>query len=149
MTREEVEQLALDTMCSGLNCAETLVQVGARLGGIDAAGLVPRLATCFGGGLGRSQAELCGALAGGTMALGLLYGRDRPGESAETAVNLAAAFRQQFIERHGSSTCRELLAAFGPQENWSRCKELVAVTAGLLFELVEAERKNRPANQAA
>jgi C_GCAxxG_C_C family probable redox protein len=149
MTRQEVEKLAFDTMSSGLNCAETVLQVTASLFEVPTDGLVPRVATCFGGGLGRCQDELCGALAGGAMALGLLYGRDRPGGSCETAHTLAASLRQQFIERHGSSTCRALLARFGEQENWSRCKELVAVTAGMLLALVEAEQTGRQAAQAS
>lgn len=149
MTREDVEKLAFDTMSTGLNCAETLLQVGTTVCGVATGALVPRLATCFGGGLARSQGELCGALAGATMTLGLLYGRDVPGAPCDTALTLAAEFRRRFIERHGSSTCRVLLEGFGTQENWARCKALVATTAGMLYELVEAERKKHPANQAA
>ena len=36
---------------------------------------VPRIASGFGGGIGR-QGETCGAVTGGVMALGLIYGRD-------------------------------------------------------------------------
>jgi C_GCAxxG_C_C family probable redox protein len=98
------------------------------------------MATCFGGGYGRCKDELCGALAGGAMALGLLFGRDAPGANWDTAAKLSAALRQRVIERYGSPTCRVLLDRFEPQDNWSRCKELVAATVGILHDLVEDER---------
>ncbi|WP_300155287.1 C-GCAxxG-C-C family protein [Solidesulfovibrio sp.] len=134
MTRQETERYAFET--KGLNCAETLLRAGIDCLGIQSNGTPSRIATCFGGGLGRCQEELCGALAGGTMALGLAYGRDTAGDSAETAYEAAAEFRRRFVALHGASRCRELLEVFGEQEDWSACKRLMAEAAGLLYDLV-------------
>jgi len=137
MTRQETEQYALTVMCSGHNCAESVLRTAVECLGIDSGGTPLRIATGFGGGVGRCKEELCGALAGGLMSLGLALGRDIAGTSADAACNAAAEFRRRFIELFGSSRCCDLLQAFGEQENWSACKRLVADTAGLLHDLAE------------
>jgi C_GCAxxG_C_C family probable redox protein len=136
MDREQVEQAALQAISSGLNCAESVLRSAGLHLGVNADGGLTRAASCFGGGVGRSKQELCGALAGGLMALGLARGRDAAGQSCEEAYDLAAEFRERFIARHGASACHVLLEGFGPQEDWACCKRLTAETAGLLFDLV-------------
>ncbi len=71
---------------------------------------LPRVATCFGAGLGR-RGEICGALAGALIAVGLRHGR-REGEgdeakerSYERAAYVVGAFRERF----GTILCRELI----------------------------------------
>lgn len=150
MTRKQTEQYAFDAISSGFNCAETLVRTGTASLGITPSDLPSRVATGFGGGLARSKAELCGALAGGTMVLGFAYGRDNAEASSEAACAAAAAFRERFIALHGSSCCGKLLETFGEQENWSACKRLVAETAGLLHDVITemAGEIDRPTFQA-
>ncbi len=145
MTRQEAEQTAFDMMTAGFNCAETLLGLAVSHLGVGADhGASMRLATCFGGGVGRSREELCGALSGAVMALGLAYGRDAADASPKVALGLAAEFRDRFRQRFGASVCREVLERLGPQENWSACKRLVADTAGMLHELFEEQRVRNP-----
>jgi len=143
MTRQEAEQYALDVISSGYNCAESVLQTAITHFQIPSHGTPTRIASCFGGGVGRSQGELCGALAGGLMALGLCFGRDIPQASCEQAYDLGAELRKHFIKLHGTSTCCELLECFGEQENWSACKRLVADTAALVHEVIREVRSGR------
>ncbi|MCM0755245.1 C-GCAxxG-C-C family protein [Desulfovibrio aminophilus] len=136
MTRNEIEASALANMEAHFNCAESVLRGACHCCGLAAP---TRVATCFGGGVGRSKSELCGALAGGLMALGLSTGRDAPEMSSDRAQDLAAEFRRRFIEHNGSSICGVLLERFGEQKDWERCKRLTAETAGLLFDLLRAE----------
>jgi C_GCAxxG_C_C family probable redox protein len=69
--------------------------------------LVPRIATGFGGGIGRSGA-VCGAVVGGTMAIGLRHGRDESSQSSDRAYALAQQFRRRFEKEMGTISCREL-----------------------------------------
>ena len=140
MTRQEVEQYAFATISSGMNCAESVLHTAMNQCGLPTDGTPTRIASCFGGGVGRSKDELCGALAGGLMALGLCFGRDVPGTSCELAYDLAAEFRERFIELHGSSKCRDLRECFGEQIEWAACRKLVAETTGLLHEILEEQR---------
>lgn len=137
MNREEFESEALALMNSGLNCAETVLLASARHLIPGPIGSVPRIATCFGGGVGRSFTDICGALSGAVMALGLAHGRDLPGLPPDRAQALAAELRQRFIAAHGASSCGQLLAAFGPQENMAACKRLTAATVGMLWDILE------------
>jgi C_GCAxxG_C_C family probable redox protein len=91
------------------NCAQSVFWSFA-----DALGLDPdtalRIASGFGGGVARRQ-EICGAVAGGVMVLGLRCGR---GESEAPEANDAARariedFLSRFEARHGSILCRDLL----------------------------------------
>jgi C_GCAxxG_C_C family probable redox protein len=135
MNREQVEQAALEAISSGLNCAESVLSTAGLHLGVNGNGGLTRAASCFGGGVGRSKQELCGALAGGLMALGLAHGRDTPEQSCEMAYDLGAEFREQFLALHGASACCDLLERFGPQQDWECCKRLTSSAAGLLFDL--------------
>jgi C_GCAxxG_C_C family probable redox protein len=69
--------------------------------------IIPRIATPFGGGIG-GRGEVCGAVIGSVMAIGLKHGREEPSQSRDTAYALAREFCQRFEEETGSLSCREL-----------------------------------------
>jgi C_GCAxxG_C_C family probable redox protein len=69
--------------------------------------LVPRIATAFGGGIGRTGA-VCGAVVGATMAIGLKHGRDEASQSRDRTYALAQEFRRCFEQEMGTISCREL-----------------------------------------
>jgi C_GCAxxG_C_C family probable redox protein len=76
-------------------------------------GLALRLATGFGSGMGR-MCEVCGALSGAFMVIGMKYGKDktdgtRYGNGTETTYRLVAEAASKFKERNGSVYCRELI----------------------------------------
>jgi hypothetical protein len=56
-----------------------VLAVGEHLLGEIDAGHMCQLACAFGGGVGLSRQEMCGALSGGVLLIGLLYGRTHPG----------------------------------------------------------------------
>lgn len=138
MTRELIETKAFDAFQSGFHCAEavskTLVEAVAGRTGEE----LPRCATGFGGGMGGSHEEACGAFTGGVIALGCIFGRMEPGADKQQVTELTAAFRQAFIDRFGATRCQTILDGFGKQENMMRCKRLTATTAGLLWEMITA-----------
>lgn len=67
----------------------------------------------FGGGMGGTHEELCGAVSGGLLVLGLLYphtkGTDREGK--REIYRLAKEFRERFGKRFGHTRCGDLLRA--------------------------------------
>jgi C_GCAxxG_C_C family probable redox protein len=71
--------------------------------------LIPRVATAFGGGMGRCG-SVCGALTGGLMAIGVKYGTNEPSaEKRSRAYELAETFYRQFEKQNRSVMCRELI----------------------------------------
>ncbi len=102
-------EVAVEKFLSGYNCAQSVLYAFGPELGLEAETAL-RMATGLGAGIGR-RGEVCGAVTGGILALGLKYGRgerqDRPAteETYRKAEELMAAFER----RHGSCTCRVLL----------------------------------------
>ncbi len=104
----DVSAKALENFDSGLNCAESvLLAVGKELDYGQAGGL-PRIATGFGGGIARNG-NLCGALSGGIMAIGLALGRDDSRGSRDPCYPAVDRLFNGFLEKFGSSQCRDLI----------------------------------------
>lgn len=142
-------QRARELFYAGYNCAQAVFCAYAEDMGLelDAAA---RMASSFGGGLGRLR-EVCGALSGAELALGVLRGYSDVSDPALKAEHyrrvraLAEAFRQQ----NGAYICRELLKDVkttpGGQpeprtpEFYSRrpCLRLVGEAAALLERMLE------------
>ena len=99
-------RVAHDQFAGGFNCAQSVFSAFAPR--FDISGeLAVRLAAPFGGGVGRAG-EICGALSGALMILGLQYGQDRP-EDKDEMYRIAREFMDQFRKRHGALRCRELI----------------------------------------
>lgn len=133
----------------GFNCAQSvLIAFGDLTGLAEKEGA--RLASSFGGGLGRMR-EVCGAVSGMAIVAGILYGYDDPtlpgASQAHYALvqTLAGAFR----EKNGSIICRELLGdrsaiRTAPDARTTEyykkrpCPELVRDAADILDDYIEA-----------
>ena len=70
-------------------------------------------AGAFGGGVGGSHEELCGAVSGGLLVLGLLFPHTRAEdrEAKKEIFGLAKQFRRQFFDTFGHTRCGDLLRA--------------------------------------
>ena len=91
----------------GNNCAEAVLRTFAADSGLEAE--VVRLATGFGGGMGRAG-DVCGALSGAVMALGLRFGRLEGDDEAakERCYAATAELRERFRAACGAVDCRDL-----------------------------------------
>jgi hypothetical protein len=85
------------------------------------------MAEAFGGGIGKSGC-LCGAVAGGVMALGLSGHPERSGK-------LVAAFRDEFL----TTCCRGLSKDYRwlSDEHLANCRRITVATAGMVAKLLE------------
>jgi C_GCAxxG_C_C family probable redox protein len=129
---------------SGLNCAESvLLTLSGRPANRNSGRTIPRIATGFGGGVGRNG-DLCGAISGGVMAIGLALGRDRAEQSNEACYAAVDRFYTDFVKEFGSSKCRELTgidlkarARSGTyQMHLERCNLIVAWAARRANEII-------------
>jgi amino-acid N-acetyltransferase len=92
---------------SGMHCAESVLQAVAEAHGQHNP-MIPKIATGFCGGVSRTSG-MCGALAGGIMALGLLSGRTTPQDSKDLCYALSHRLVGCFREAFGSTQCTDLL----------------------------------------
>lgn len=106
--KKDLGEKAVQHFRKGHNCAQSvLLTIFEHSKGRNE--LVPKIATAFGGGIGRCG-SVCGALAGGVMAIGAQYGCNEPSvEKRLRSYELAQEAYRQFEKRHGSVMCRELI----------------------------------------
>jgi C_GCAxxG_C_C family probable redox protein len=69
-----------------------------------------KIACGFGAGMGRKE-EVCGAISGGIMVLGIKYGRGEKDEKTATELTYAKTreLMDKFTQRNGTFICRKLL----------------------------------------
>lgn len=94
----------------GYNCAQSVLfsfcdELGPE---VDTA---LKLSCGLGAGMGR-QGEVCGAVSGGIIVLGLKFGRGKNDKRTETDLTYSKVreFMSRFSDKHGSCLCRELLS---------------------------------------
>jgi C_GCAxxG_C_C family probable redox protein len=91
------------------NCAQSVLLTMQEYYGTPRNELIPKIATAFGGGIGR-RGSLCGALTGAIMAIGLKYGTEKTVRiEKEKAYQIALEFYNRFAKECGSPFCRELI----------------------------------------
>ncbi|HUV15170.1 MAG TPA: C-GCAxxG-C-C family protein [Pelolinea sp.] len=137
-TRQSITQNAGHRMDEGYHCSEAiLLAVGGHYLGDQAARETLRYSTPFAGGVGSTRAELCGALAGGLMVIGGVYGREQGPTPDERCQALAVEFRAEFLQEFGWLKCCDL------RENWignagqESCRALVEKAAEVLVGVIE------------
>ena len=106
MTRKEA---AVGYFKEGYNCSQSIMLAFSDMLPADKQ-MLSRLASSFGGGMGRLR-EVCGAVSGMFMVAGLLYGYDGP-ETGQVKADHYARIQElahRFEEKHGTIICREML----------------------------------------
>ncbi|NMA37353.1 MAG: C_GCAxxG_C_C family protein [Papillibacter sp.] len=127
------EEKARAYFLSGYNCAQAVFLAFAEESGLDK-NITLKIASSFGGGMGRLK-EVCGALSGGFMAMGLLQGyydaEDKDAKAAhyDSVHDVGEAFRAEYK----TLLCRELLP--GQTDEFKRpCIDYVGCAARLVSE---------------
>lgn len=110
---------------SGCNCCQAVLGSCCDALGLDS-DTAYRLGAFFGGGMRRG--EVCGAVTGALMALGMQYG-DENNRKCPKSLEFMKAFREQY----GSILCKELLPDEGKK------KELCPVLIEYCAEYMEKE----------
>ena len=108
------------------NCAQSVIAACGPELGLDIETAL-RVAGGFGGGMGR-LGEVCGAVTGAFMVIGLKHAKVHPeddeGTTKEKAYTLVYEFAERFRSRHGSILCRELLGCdSGTPEGRTQARE--------------------------
>lgn len=100
---------ALRFYSEGFNCAQSVIVSFADIMHIDEETAL-RLASGFGGGMGRMQGT-CGAVTGAFMVIGYLRGKYKQGddEAKEITNQLIQEFSKQFVEINGTINCKALI----------------------------------------
>jgi C_GCAxxG_C_C family probable redox protein len=106
---KSVEEKAIDSFRSGLNCAQAVVTAYSENLKYDN-NLALTISCGFGAGMGRLQ-ETCGAVTGSFMVLGIHNCRnvEDNAKRKEATYPMVQKFSEKFKQIHGSTDCRSLL----------------------------------------
>jgi C_GCAxxG_C_C family probable redox protein len=139
---------ALTLFHQGFNCSQAVCAAYAPALGLSR-DLALKIGAGFGGGMGR-HGEVCGAVSGAIMAIGLKAGSVETTDAAakENAYALSHQVIEQFTARHGTILCRELLGcdilqpeglqhARDAQLFTARCPLFVQAAAEIVSALIE------------
>lgn len=93
----------------GFSCSQAVLAAFSEEFGLPAETAL-RIGQGFGGGIART-ADICGAVTGGIMVIGLKYGRTRAEDEAarEKTYALVRELLRRFRARHGTLACKDLL----------------------------------------
>lgn len=138
---------AAELFLSGYNCAQAVSVAFCDLTRLDEP-TAARLASPFGGGIGRMR-EVCGAVSGMYMVLGILYGYSdaKASEEKKQLYSDVQALAEEFKKDAGSIICREILkgpsSAPTPSERTKEyyssrpCARMVEIAATLLENYID------------
>ncbi len=101
--------LAVKCFKEGFNCSQAVFSTYSELFGVSK-NIAYRVSSGFGAGIGRLQ-EVCGAVLGAVMLVGLKYGKIKSDdiEAHERTYREARKFCESFKNINGTINCRELL----------------------------------------
>lgn len=118
------KEKAIELFDKKFNCAQSVFAALAEDVGIVRETAL-KTAACFGGGM--RCGEVCGAVTGALMALGIRFGsvKENDAEGKAAANERAVSFNSRFKQKHNTIICRELLG-FNPgnPEDAQKIREL-------------------------
>ncbi len=138
---------ALASFNKGITCSSSVFSACADELGLDNK-TAKKIGCGFGAGISRTG-NMCGAVSGAIMVIGLKYGKTEPGDDAATDKTraLVRQFISTFTQKNGSVNCTELLGynlsnadefetARGKNLFVTKCPDLVRDAVEILEELL-------------
>ncbi len=133
----EIRNKAGNYFRQGFNCAESILKAFMDTHFTDMPSSITKLATPFGGGLGRAGC-ICGALAGSSMVIGLAKGRASADEDKDLVYGLSKEFQERFQDKFGATCCRVLNGTdFVSKEHLKKCLKITGTTGVLLSDFLQ------------
>jgi C_GCAxxG_C_C family probable redox protein len=114
-------ETAVTVFNHSFNCSQSVFSAFAPQFGVDKETAL-KLASPFGAGIAR-RGEVCGAVTGALLVLGLARGADKPA-GKEEIYRLSQEFMRLFEEKHSALLCRDLIDCdISTPAGWKKAKE--------------------------
>ncbi len=126
-----IAQKAKENYMNGLSCGEAVVRTAIDEGIIEPSDEVLKISSALKAGVGQKR-DICGALMGAVLVLGIKYGRISKEEDIDTVNQKVGELYEKFKEKFGHTCCRDLIKDFIEQDACNtpaqkeRCSEIVA-----------------------
>jgi C_GCAxxG_C_C family probable redox protein len=140
-------QQAVSLFKEGFSCSQAVLGAYSDIFGLER-NLALKISQPFGGGIAH-RGEMCGAVSGAFMTIGLKLGRTKAEDtpSREKTYEAVKSFIRKFEDLHGSIICRELLGYdIGSADGFAKaekqglfetlCPKLVQNAAEILKDMI-------------
>ena len=129
-----IEERSVALHARGCNCCQSTLCTLADYTGLDELTAV-RLGYGFGGGL--LTGNVCGAVSGGMMAIGMTCtSGTAPAEEKPRAVELCECLQARFQERYGTLLCADILR----EHDHDLCDDCIAFAARTAEEIIQKNK---------
>ena len=137
---EKVIQASTDEYLAGIHCSEVIFKNVTRewQPGFDTS--LVRIATPFGGGI-TDREDACGALVGGLMVIGYLFGRRSLDESQDFCWELSQKFYDRFKANFCATTCHSIKGRIADWDEQVKCSQTVRQSIPILWQLLDDAQK--------
>lgn len=134
------KQIALETHGKGFNCAQSVFAAVCEDVGVDRKEAL-KMSACFGGGM--RCGEVCGAITGALMAIGMKYGsvKDYDLDNKKLVGVKTLEFINKFKGKYDTVLCRELLEKSDKQTGSPHaiCTKLITDAVALTEEMINSK----------
>ncbi|HBL77603.1 MAG TPA: hypothetical protein DD458_20420 [Prolixibacteraceae bacterium] len=143
MTKQEAIDKAQLFFDEGYACSQSILLTFAGQFDLDEK-TTKLISSTFGGGMGRLR-QMCGAVTGGFMVLGLKYGNADPTDmdTKLSAYRKVRELNHQVEEIHGTSNCSEILKKFASEADVAErkhhkiiCRKVVGDVAEKVYDMI-------------
>lgn len=131
--KEAVANRAKDLSKQGMSCSESVLQAVGEVVLDELPEALRKAATPFSGGVMKGT-ELCGALTGGLMVIGAIYGRTEPTQSRDFCRAITASHVTAFSEQYECTRCNGLKDQMGWNTPEKSCSDLIGGAARMVLD---------------
>ena len=131
---------ATEDFTTGFMCSETVLDVLNKHYGLQLSPDAIAMSTGFPYGFGNGG-NVCGAVAGATMALGKVFGRTEKGASTTQILQLVRELNEDVAKKYGNSICPDIIKdyKFADPDRKVHCTGLVHEVIKSFAKIMERE----------
>jgi C_GCAxxG_C_C family probable redox protein len=137
MEEQQIKEIVYKHYKNGFHCAEAIANTIHELFPAESEPSC-KFASGFRGGIGKCKQDICGALAGGIIALGSIYGRKNGDGDISKLTFLSLELRQLFLDEFTSTVCKNVIENWENRKEYTSCQDVTAKTAVLLYNLIKS-----------
>jgi len=148
MDREEAVNRSMGYVGDGFFCVEAVLKTLADLKGVESE-YIPAIASGLAAGVARTS-QICGAVSGAILGLGLWFGRNEPVVSDMRPYWFSRLFIDRWMETHNSTNCSLLLGIdlddpagyekFDKENMWiNKCQLYIREAVALAYDILVEE----------
>jgi C_GCAxxG_C_C family probable redox protein len=139
MKEEKIKEIVYRNYEEGFHCAESIANtINEIFSGKPE--LNCNAASGFCGGIGGCKEDVCGALSGGIIALGLKHGRRTGKEDISNLKSMSAELRQLFIQKFKTTVCKDVITNMQQMKGFESCKDVTVYTTISLYNLIKNQK---------